>query len=121
MKKHPLMKEVFMTEKGPLTPAPVSSPAAKVKKPFKATSIRGRQNDKLPSLASDPIKDASHAEHYATDHGDYCIFKGGGGSSYYAHFVSADGHKTEDLGDAPSRREMIDIVLGHHDKKAAGI
>lgn len=124
MKKLPLMTEVFLIEKdveAPSVSAPVkSTPAGK--KPFTPKPIRGVQHATGRGVPEgDPFKDTGPAEHFAAEHGDYCMFKGGGQTEYHAHYVDSHSKKVEDLGSAPSRAAMIDIVLAHHDKKAAGL
>lgn len=124
----PRLTEVFLFEKNTTAPAPTKAAASKKTK--KATPIRGKHFTQGKGMSpghwagpskGDPIKDTGFAEHFATDHGDYCIFKGLNNGQYYGHYVSADGKKVEDLDAAPNRQEMVDRVLAHHDEKVTGL
>jgi len=84
------------------------------KKPAKPTKIRAGGPD------NDPLKDSTSAEHFATEAGDYIMFRGIN-QKYYVRFISGDVKKVRDLGDHASRSDAIDTILSDHDKNAAGI
>lgn len=70
------------------------------------------------SAEGDPFKTGVTGERFQTDHGVYHLFRVDG-DKYEATFI--DGEKATPLGESPSRREMIDVVLFHHDQVAAGL
>lgn len=87
-------------------------------KPAKASPIRNNPGSK--QAPGDPIKDSTAAEHFATEEGDYLMFRGVNGM-YYARFISPDVKTAHDLGEHTSRQEAIDAILEDHDKNAAGL
>lgn len=85
------------------------------KSPPVATPIRGKGGP-----TDDPLKTVTTAEMFETDAGSYYVSRGVNGR-YYTVFVDANVQKARDLGEHPSRKEALDVVLADHDKTAAGI
>lgn len=84
------------------------------KKPPEAKAARAG------GLQDDPLKTVTTAEMFETEAGSYYVSRGVNGR-YYTVFVDANVQKARDLGEHPSRKEALDVVLADHDKIQGGL
>lgn len=117
----PKLTEVFLIEKNvKLVKCPncggVHIPITKSKKSGGGSRIG--KDIRFGGAEGDPKKSGEMGEEYTSDHGKYDVFKVG--TDYKATFIGKN-NKAEDLGHSPSRKEIIDVILSHHDEVAAGV